>query len=1206
MEPARRDQQLLALPGGTSQPTKMRSLSRRLGQTLLAVFLLGSGHRLVGQEIWAPATSATAQNLWSVAHGGGQFVAVGEGSAVVSSPDGISWVARTIFPSGYWLVAVGYGGGTWVVVGEKGLILTSTNLAVWNVRESGTTSRINGVAFGGGRWIAVAESGELLTSVDAASWLKLKPSSDRLHGIVHAYGQFVITGDNGLVRSTIDATDYVERILPGSMFLEAVTYARRGFTAIGEAGFAVRSSDGVTWESVNTGSAAHFRGLAFFNNQFIAAGTAGTILTTPDANSPWVHRNSNTTTLLTSVAASELAAVVVGFGGTVLRSAPAAAAPVITSNPESVIETAGSNVLLEVGASGSLPLAYQWFFNGQSIEAATSDRLFLANVQATQAGNYSVRVSNAHGSVSSANAVLRFVKSTEPGPIVDMSFEPKLTMPNGVTAAVEQADGKVIIGGAQFFVTPGVSPFALARLNRDGSLDPTFAIGSGLNSGGTVSQLLLQPDGKILVSGSFQTINGVSRPNLARLNADGSLDVSFSPSSLTSISPPIRVALQFDEKVIALVGESLIRLNKDGSIDPSFVLPTSVAAIIDFALFADGSIAVITASGLVRRLDQAGKPIDSAILLREPYSFYRPYQLVPSMEGDVLLALSVGSGRGWTNTAFYPLSGGARTAVLSFSGLSASWTIAPAQSGMVYVASYYFTGGPESSFPLRRYKSSGNLDTSFDSGTGANGRINSAFPLRDGGALVTGEFTTFDGVDRPRLVRLVASNAFEAVPPKLVSTTPESAAVLPGASVPMATMAAGTSPLTYQWSIAGRDGTVSRPAADFSSPSLRFVPLAPGVYTASVAVTNRAGTTTSAPIRITVAESAPVIVHLPATVTALSGRSAILTATAAGNQPLTYQWFRNGTVVGSGSSLTITRASTASQGDYTVVVTNSLGRTTSLPVRLTVDSTARLANLSTRTSVAPSHPLIAGFVVSGGTGQRVLVRGIGPGLTAFGITGTLPDPTISLVDSSGRVVASNNNFDSDSSSPTPGGLVDGVGAFRLTSTFDAALVATLGPGAYTVQLTDTRSRSGVGLLEVYRADDTIARLVNLSSRGFVGTGASLAIAGIAVEGEQPRQFLIRGIGPTLQAFGVGDALADPVLNLTSATGESLFRNDDWGTAANVSEMTAAAARLGAFSLPAGSKDAALLVTLSPGNYTALVGGSGDLTGTALIEVYEVP
>lgn len=391
--------------------------------------------------------------------------------------------------------------------------------------------------------------------------------------------------------------------------------------------------------------------------------------------------------------------------------------------------------------------------------------------------------------------------------------------------------------------------------------------------------------------------------------------------------------------------------------------------------------------------------------------------------------------------------------------------------------------------------------------------------------------------------------------------------------------------------------------------SLRFVPNVPGTYYASLTVTNRAGTVTSAPIRITVAESAPILVDLPTAATVLSGRSTTLTATVAGTQPITYQWFKSGTAVGSGSSLTVTRASSASDGDYTLVATNSLGRTTSPPLRLSVDSAARLANISTRAGVSTTRPLIAGFVITGTAGQKVLIRGVGPGLSDFRLTGVLPDPVITLRDPAGTVVASNDNHGSSgttSPASASGGVVTGVGAFGLNNPLDAAFATTLPAGAYTVQLTEKAGRGGIGLLEVYRADDSVSRLINLSSRGFVDTGNSLAIAGIAVEGEQPRQFLIRGVGPSLRAFGVEDALADPVLNFTTASGESLFRNDDWGSAENSPDISAIATRLGAFALATGSKDAALLVTLAPGNYTALVSGSGESTGTALIEVYEVP
>lgn len=1172
------------------------------------------------QETWSPATSPTTNALWSVGYGGGHFVAVGENGTIVSSPDGLSWTSRVVGVPTAWLVAAAYGAGTWVVVGDNGLILTSTDLSAWNLRASGTTARINGVAYGAGRWMAVAESGELLTSTNASLWTALRPSNDRLHGVVHAYGQFVISGDNGLVRTTIDATDYDEKVLPGSLFVEAVTYARRSFVAVGEAGFAVSSTDAVSWTTLTTGTDSHFRGVAEFNNQFIAAGTAGTIATTPSPGSPWVRRSSGTTALLTSVAASESMAVVVGFGGTILRSAPAAAAPTISAGPGSLIESAGSNVLFQVSAGGSLPLSFQWLFNGQPIAGATSDRLLLTSVQATHAGSYSVRVSNPLGSVTSSAAALQLVASTVPGPIVDSSFAPAILMPTGVASAVEQADGKVIIGGSQFFATGGVSPFALARLNRDGSMDTTFAVGSGLNSGGSVTQLVLQPDGRVLVAGTFQSINGVGRTNLARLNPDGRVDESFSAAAVATLQPSSRITLQPDGKLLVLGGGSLGRLNSDGTTDVSFNRSTAT----DFGLFSNKTIAVLGGGNpALRRLSDTGgelaMPIQYTVpgytrsTFGDPSEFRHPDTLISSGDGRIFgssrYAVTVGT-RG-SIFAIVSLDGGSSpflTLLRSTIYESLTYVVSPAQEESVLIGSTITR--PQSSTNLLsvtgsvvRHKSSGARDTSFDTRVGTNGAITALFPLRDGGVLVTGTFTTFDGVARPNLVRLVAANAVEAQPPVIVSVSPEAAAVLPGAPLNLVMSAAGSGPLTYRWSASAPGGQSVITDAQAASPNLSFPTQYSGTYTVTVTVANRVGTATSFPIRVVVAPSAPILVVQPATTTALSGRSAALFVTAVGSSPFTYQWFLGGEVVGIGSTLTIPRTSSANGGDYTVVVTNSLGRTTSLPARLIVDTSARLANISTRAAISVERPLIAGFVVGGTVGQRVLVRGIGPGLSQFGITGVLPDPTITVVDGGGRVVGANNNFDPVA---TPGGLVDGVGAFRLAASLDAALLVTLPPGSYTVQLTDTAARGGIGLLEVYRADDALSRLINLSSRGFAGAGASLAIAGLAVEGERPRQFLIRGIGPALQSFGVTDALADPILNLTSASGESFFRNDDWGTFANGAELIATSARLGAFPLTPGSKDAALLVTLAPGNYTAFVSGVGDTTGTALIEVYEVP
>ncbi len=1186
-----------------------------LSLLVLAVGMAGVSSR--AQDAWVARPSGTTANLWSVAFAANQWVAVGEQGTILTSPDGTAWTARSSgFPT-TWLVAVGYGAGTWTAVGENGLILTSADAITWTPRTSGTTARLNGVAYGGGRWMIVAESGELLTSTDSLAWTKLSPSTDRLRGLIFAYGQFVITGDNGLVRTTIDATDYAAKALPGGFFVESVTYARRAFVAVGEDGYAITSSDATTWTTLASGTTAYLRGITFFNGQFIAVGTAGTIVTTPAPGSTWTARASSSTATLTAVAASDVSVVTVGSGGTILRSVPVAAAPAIAVSPRSVTEVAGSNVLLSATAIGSPPLTYQWSFNGQPLAGQNSDQLFLANVQAAQAGNYAVTVTNPFGSVASTAAVLQLTASNTPGPIVDSTFTPTLIMTAGVTAAVEQPDGKIIIGGSQFFVTAGVSPFALARLNVDGSLDSTFNIGVGLNTGGSVAQLVLQPDGRVIVSGTFQTINNVVRSNLARLNSDGSVDTTFTPAASASSNPNPGLSLQADGKILLLSGTRLLRLNSDGGLDPGFTAPSSSTLPASFALLNDGRILLCSASS-IQRLNTNGTIDPTYLSMFKATDTIPLHKIQSSPDGRILYQEQFLA----TNPA--SLNSFISTGRLTPEGLlDVSWpkkqsssrgTITRVSSadsrGYVYIASNVYENTPGRIVrSLARYDSNGSLDSTFDHSvnpyggrptalkTEPNGNITGIYPLRDGRALVTGDFTAFDAISRPNLVRLLATTTTEIRPPTIVLLTPDFASVAPGSSLSLSVTAAGSGPLTYTWSSV-------IPAADSGKSTVSIPTNISGTYTATVTVSNRSGSVKSAPVRIVVTPSVPILTATPTSLTVTTGRTSVFTVAAVGSAPFTYQWFRGTTPVGTGSTLTLNPVTTADTGDYTVVVTNSLGSTRSSVAKLTVDGSARLANISTRAGTGPGDStLIAGFVITGASAKKVLIRGIGPGLSAFGLGGLLPNPKITLYDGDRRVIATNDDFDR---ATTPNGLAPGVTGFPLSNPIDAALVATLAPGNYTVQVTDSAARSGVALVEVYEADTTDNRISSLSSRAFVGAGPAIGICGITVQGETPRQFLIRAVGPTLSEFNVGNTLPDPFLTLTTASGVPVASNDNWGSAGNGSQISAATAAVGAFALPAASKDSALLITLAPGNYTALISGVNDVTGVAIIEVYEMP
>ena len=143
-------------------------------------------------------------------------------------------------------------------------------------------------------------------------------------------------------------------------------------------------------------------------------------------------------------------------------------------------------------------------------------------------------------------------------------------------------------------------------------------------------------------------------------------------------------------------------------------------------------------------------------------------------------------------------------------------------------------------------------------------------------------------------------------------------------------------------------------------------------------------------------------------------------------------------------------------------------------------------------------------------------------------------------------------------------------------------------------------------MEIYAADTTSDRLVNFSARAYVGPGAGLALAGFIVRGDQPGRSLSRGVGPALAAFGLTATLADPVLTLTTADGTLLAINRGWSTNANVADLATTSTRVGAFPLAAASRDAALLLNLPPGAYTAQLIGANDTSGLAWLEVYEVP
>ena len=350
--------------------------------------------------------------------------------------------------------------------------------------------------------------------------------------------------------------------------------------------------------------------------------------------------------------------------------------------------------------------------------------------------------------------------------------------------------------------------------------------------------------------------------------------------------------------------------------------------------------------------------------------------------------------------------------------------------------------------------------------------------------------------------------------------------------------------------------------------------------------------------------TAPSITASPLPAAIAVGESVTFSVTATGTTPLSYQWMKDSVAIAgaTGASLTLASAAASSAGNYTVVVTNSAGSATSSAASLMVTaatSTNALINLSTRAYLpSSSGVIIAGFVVRGADGKQILVRAIGPSLSSFKVSDPIADPSLEVYDSSGIKIAQNDNWSS-----TLSALFSSLGAFALPQdSKDAALTVTLANGSATAQLRG--DAAGIGLIEAYDASTTSAsRLVNLSSRSYVGTDDNVLVAGFVVDGTGGKRLLIRGIGPRLSAYNVTNPLSDPKIAIykTSGTNTKIAENDNWS-----SDLKTTFTQVGAFSLIDGSKDAALVVTLPAGEgYTAVVSGVDGATGEALVELYDL-
>jgi phospholipase/lecithinase/hemolysin len=256
----------------------------------------------------------------------------------------------------------------------------------------------------------------------------------------------------------------------------------------------------------------------------------------------------------------------------------------------------------------------------------------------------------------------------------------------------------------------------------------------------------------------------------------------------------------------------------------------------------------------------------------------------------------------------------------------------------------------------------------------------------------------------------------------------------------------------------------------------------------------------------------------------------------------------------------------------------------------------KAVNISTRVFVDTGERIsIAGFIVTGDIAKRVLIRGLGPSLTANGVPDPLADPTLTLFDDSGNILQSNDDWKNSSDAVEI--MSTGIAP---TNDRESAIIANLAPGQYTAALAGKDGGIGNGLIEVYDlASGTSSTLGNVSTRGFVGTGDNVMIGGLIIDNGEFPIVVVRVLGQTLTAAGITEPLLDPTLELFDQNGTALDFNDNWKDGQPQAIVATELA-------PSNDLESAIVAFLAPGHYTAVVRGKNDTTGVALVEAYRLP
>ena len=941
-----------------------------------------------------------------------------------------------------------------------------------------------------------------------------------------------------------------------------------------------------------------------------------------------------------------------------------ALAPVITSHPASSSLPPSNFVpYLSVNVRSSLGVTYQWRKDGVPIIGANNSRTFsLASPQPASPGAYTVVVTNAIGSVTSHPGVVTvdatppLINYTSGGEVVSIGDYLRLDLLlNSETATIQWRKEGVVIAGAtgSSLVVSSVSSTSagsyVATVTAAGSPAVTSrAIPVEILDLGVAPRILRHPGAQTRAPGtraSFAVTAEGERPFTYQWRKDG-VAISGATAAAFAITSPVAASDGSYSVIVtnrngAATSDSVALTMVSAPAPELPIITTQPASLVLFRNTAGAALSVGLEStvGVTYQWRKEGAVIPNATTFT--------YRLSPDPAAagryNVTLANPAGS----------VTSNDVSVAVVDFPEAPA-FTAQPSSQAVLPGTTVTFsataTGSSAVSYQWRKQ------GVDLPGATAASLILPYALPTAAGTYSVLA--TTTEGVASSSAAVLTITSPAAGLP--LITAQPVGATVIPTSSVSFTAGVAANPAATYQWF---RNG---QPLVGETALTLNLTNVT-SAATYTVVATNSFGSTTSTPVTVRLGASI-VFGVVPPSHTVSAGSPAELAVSVQSSATLTYQWRKNGVDVpgATGSTLRFPATKPPDAGTYTLVATHNEGSLVSAPIDLGVTASP-FAGIYFGTfasgepcalSVGPDA--VGAFLgFRAGANQAVIARGfiVQPNgnfattgetttrqLASFyagAITGVVGAGTVT-----GNLVAVDSTF-VGAQTPATGGSSAAAGYYQGVAV-SAALgeMHAIAAADGTVQLvgvdtTGARSASGqvaangafsvvqpsftysgnVGIngaaltgtfqptggtavaLAAPGAPDGVERLANVSTRAVAGSGARTLIAGFAINGTTPKDVLVRASGPALTLFGVPGTLANPRLRIFQGS-TLLFQNDDWSIGGSVPQISADAARLGAFPFGIGSLDAALLVRLDPGSYTAQVNSAAVTTGVALVEVYD--